>query len=139
MNIHDSLDNLKKTEDWGLICNNKNIELIMLTTKNSDTFEDFILKLFQLNDMKCTDKKLLQKTILISRFPNMFMSSDMSEYETDLYTRSFGVGEASRTNDMSLEGFDLRKNYCFDRVMSLKLLRSVYLMRVSQIIENRLD
>ena len=93
MNIQDGLDNLKKTDEWNLICNSENIELIMLNTKNCNTFSKFILQLFQLNNMKCSDTKLIQKTILIHRFPDIFMSSNMSEYEENLYTRSTEIFE----------------------------------------------
>jgi len=93
MNIQDSLYNLKKTKGWQLICQGADIEDIMLCTKNNTDFSEFIELLYKNNGIPTYDKKLIQKTLLLSRFPNILMSTNMSDYENNIYKRSVEIFE----------------------------------------------
>ena len=88
MDIQNSLDNLKKTKEWKLISEAENSDLIILHKKSSKQFEIFMGMLYKKFGVNSYDKKLIQKTILLSRFPEVFMSTNLSEYETNIYNRS---------------------------------------------------
>lgn len=100
MGLRKNLNNLKKTQVWKLILEDMNVELIMLQTKNKQPFKLFIELLYKTYGVKLHDKKLIQKAILLSRFPHVFMSTNRSEYENNIYWRSKEILALLITNEV---------------------------------------
>jgi len=116
MNILNSLDNLKKAAEWKLICEGDDVEFIMLHIKNTDNFEIFISMLYKKYGIKSYDKKLIHKIILLARFPHVFMSINMSEYENNIYKRGKEIFDLLITNE------DINMKVLFQKLLTFSIM-----------------
>ena len=136
MKLINILYNLKKTEEWNLLYKEPLLENIIIKTKKHTSFENFVKELFKVTNITCNDKQIIQKAVLISRFPDKIISGTMSDYEKNLYDRSVEIFEVLNNNPLPDLNILARKLFTFnimykdwenkDKTMQINILCEIF-------------
>lgn len=85
MNLKNALSTLKSTPEWTLLTETDTIEELLPKLKKSwSTFDSFTTKLFTQYKILYKEHMVLEQGILISTFPEYFLSESLSESELTL-------------------------------------------------------
>ena len=88
MSLETLFNNMKMLKEWDIISNEENLAILFNKLEKESRLDEFIVELFKKYSISNKIRNNLSTIILLSKFPNELLSTNLSDKENELWGRA---------------------------------------------------